>query len=139
MLLDRNYKSSMVDDAFRRARAIPRDKALMRVAKPNHTKRPVYAVSWDPRLPHLQSVQGKHWRTMTLTSPYMKEVFPEPPLIAYKWQKNIRDFIIRAKIPPKVKRSQRRQNGMKKCTRICVICPDIKEGKVVTSKNFLVT
>ena len=31
---DRNYKSSMVDAAFGRARAIPRHKALMRVAKP---------------------------------------------------------------------------------------------------------
>ena len=82
MLLERNYKSSMIDAAIRRARAIPRAQALKRVAKPNHTKIPVYAVTWDPRLPNLPRVQGKHWRSMTLSSPYMKEVFPEPPLVA---------------------------------------------------------
>ena len=96
MLLDRNYKSSMIDAAIRRARAIPREIALHKVAKPNQTKRPVYAVTWDPRLPNLSSLQSKHWRSMTLLSPYMRDVFPEPPLVAYKRQKNISDFIIRA-------------------------------------------
>ena len=39
MLLDRHYKSSMIDSSIRRARQIPRDKALQRVAKPNNNKR----------------------------------------------------------------------------------------------------
>ena len=32
--------------------------------------------------------------------PYLAEVFKEPPLIAYKRAPNIRDKIIRAKVPP---------------------------------------
>ena len=48
MLLERNYSIGMIDSSIRRARAIPREKALLRVAKPNQHKRPVYAVSWDP-------------------------------------------------------------------------------------------
>ena len=51
---------------------------------------------------------------MTLSSPYMKEVFPEPPLVAYKRQKNVSDFIIRAKVaPPPKNYPTRRMNGMK--------------------------
>ena len=127
----------MVDAAFRRARAIPRAKALLRVTKPHHTKRPVYAVAWDPRLPNLKTLQSKQWRSTTLSYPYLIEVFPEPPLIAYMRQKNISDFIIRAKVPPpKQNRPRRNRNGMKKCQKSCVICPYIKEGKYLSGQNF---
>jgi hypothetical protein len=136
MLLERNYKSSTVDAAIRRARAIPRWKALQRVANPNHSTRPVYAVTWDPRLPNLSSMTSKHWRSMTLSSPYLKEVYPEPPLVAYRRQKNVKDFLIRAKVPPPPQiRPKRKIPGMKKCQK-CVICPFIKEGKTVKGPNF---
>ena len=75
-----NYKSSTIDAALWRVRAIPRALALKKVAKPNQTKRPVHAVTLDPRLPNLSEIQNKHWRS---TSPYLKEVYPEPPLTAY--------------------------------------------------------
>ena len=137
MLLARNYRSSIIDGAIRRARAIPRAKALLRVAKPNHCKRPIYSVTWDPRLPNLQSLQGKHWRSMTLTSPYMREVFPEPPMIAYRRQRNISDFVIRAKVPPKSQnRPKRNKNGMKKCQKTCIICPYVKQGKEIKGHKF---
>ena len=38
-------------------------KGLVRVAKPNHCKRPVYAVTWDP---NLQNLQGRHYTYLTL-------------------------------------------------------------------------
>jgi hypothetical protein len=137
MFLERKYQKSIIDAAIRIARAIPRAKALQKVAIPNHTKRPVYAVSWDPRLPNIAKIQGKHWRSMTLISPYLREVYPQPPLTAYRRQKNIRDFVIRAKVPPPLQKyPKRRINGMKKCKKSCVICPFIKEGKVIKSHNF---
>ena len=63
MLLERKYKPSLVNAAVRRARAIPRVQALKPVVPPpTSSKRPVFAVTYDPRLPNLQSMQGKHWR-----------------------------------------------------------------------------
>jgi len=32
--------------------------------------------------------------------PYIKNVFPKPPMTAFKRQKNVRDFLIQAKIYP---------------------------------------
>ena len=62
---------------------------------------------------------------------YLGQVFHDPPLIAYKRQRNIGDFLIRAKVPTKPStRPQRSQNGMKKCGK-CVICPFILEGKYI--------
>ena len=46
VLLERNYKSSIIDSALRRARA-SRALTLKNVGKSNNTKRPVHAVTWD--------------------------------------------------------------------------------------------
>ena len=136
MLLQRKYRSGMIDSAISRARSIPRLEALKYVVKTKTTRRPVCVVSWDPRLPSLPAIKKKHWRAMTTTDPYLKEVFPEPPLTAYKRQKNIRDYLIRAKIPPlQADRPRRDFSGMKKCGKQCLACPYIQEGKKVFSVN----
>ena len=125
MLVEREYKHSMIEASIRRARPIPRTQAVNRVAKPNHTKRTVYTVTWDPRLPNLPRVFGKHWRSMTLSSPYIKEVFQEPPMVAYKRQTNISDIIIRVKVTPPPKNHPNRSiNGMIICFKSCVICQE---------------
>ena len=54
LLLDRSYRPGMVDTAISKARAIPRTKALEYVAKNNQTRRPVFVVTFDPRLPDIQ-------------------------------------------------------------------------------------
>ena len=41
----------------------------------------------------------KHWRTMISTDPYLREVFPAPPLIAYKVGRSLGSQLIRARIP----------------------------------------
>ena len=35
---------------------------------------------------------------MTTSDPYLAELFPDPPLIAYKRPTNIKDFLIRASL-----------------------------------------
>ena len=63
---------------------------------------------------------------------YLHEVFAQPPLTAYRRQRNIRDHLIRAKVPsdPKL-HPERRQRGMKKCGRNCTACPYIREVKSI--------
>ena len=110
----------MVNTAIAKARAIPRVKALEYVVKSSVIKRPVFVVSWDPRLPSIDAIQRKHWRAMINLDPYLKEAFPEPPLLAYKRQKNIKDLVIKSKVPKiNLSKSKRNQNGMKKCLK----CP----------------
>ena len=135
-LIARKYKPSHIDAAIRRARAIPRALALKKVVKPKHTRRPVFSVTYDPRLPNLPEMQRRHWRSMTIQDEYLESVFPEPPLVAFKRQKNLSDFLIRAKLPPSPGTHEKRKlNGMKKCNK-CIICPYITEGKSVKGRNF---
>ena len=60
-------------------------------------------------------------------------MFPDPPLVSYKRQKNIRESIIRAKVAPS--RTQRKQTGMKKCGK-CVACSYILEAKSVKGTSY---
>ena len=131
MLLDREYKSSIVDSAIARAKAVPRAEALKRVFKSKTTKRQVFVIRYDPRLPSINQIVRKHYRTM-VQDPYMAECFPEPPLIAYTRPKNIRDRLIKAKIPSGA-RPKRKIPGMHKCKQNCNICPYVNTCKLVKS------
>ena len=134
MLLERDYKPNLIEAAIERAKEIPRTEALKKVVKQKQSKRPVFVVTFDPRLPSINNIVQKHWRTMT-KDPYLKQVFSEPPLIAYRRPKNIKDLIIRAKVPSKAPcRPKRKIKGMSKCKG----CPYIKQGKMVkaTATDF---
>ena len=130
LMTSREYSESTIDAAINRARGIPRHVALRRVMKKQEGIRPVFALTYDPRLPNIQNIQAKHWRSMISQDPYLSEVFLQPPLTAFRRQKNLRDHLIRAKVPtdPKL-HPQRRSRGMKKCGKNCTACPYIKEVK----------
>ena len=73
--------------------------------------------------------------------PHLKEIFPKPPLVSYRRQKNIRETVIRAAVPPPPKREQRKRHGMTKCNKAkCVTCSYVKVGKSIKSNanNFTV-
>ena len=130
MLIDRDYKPSIIDAAISRAKAIPRLEALKRVERPKTTKRPVFVVRFDRRLPSVTKITRRHWRTM-VADPYLASVFPQPPLIAYTRPQTIRDKLIRAKVPPANSRPKREIPGMHKCNQHCPICPYVQTGKSI--------
>ena len=135
-LLDREYKPKIIDAAITKAKNIPRREAIKRVEKQNRTPRPCFVVRYDPRFPSLTKIVSKHWRAMT-TNPTMASIFKDPPLIAYKRPKNLKDILIRARIPPpQSSRPKRIKTGMTKCNKPCSICPYIKtQTKVKSSTN----
>ena len=98
MLIQRDYKESLIENAIRKAKAISRDQALKHVARSQTTMRPVYVVSYDPMLRDIPKILNKHWRSTCVTDQYFKEVFPDPPMTAFKRQRNIKSFMIRAKV-----------------------------------------
>ena len=64
-------------------------------------------------------------------------MFPEPPMIAFKRQRNLRSSLIRAKVyPNQSKRDQRNIKGMYKCLKQCPNCPFIKTTKQIAGPNF---
>ena len=132
LLLSREYKPGLIDSAINRAKQIPRTEALKKVERAKASKRPVFVVSYDPRLPSITKIVTRHWRTMH-QDPYLADVFPLPPLVAYRRPPNIRDKLIRAKVPePLPERPRRKIPGMRKCNN-CPICPYVTTGQTVKS------
>ena len=136
LLENRGYSGKTVDRAIERARGIPRHVSLRRVLRPQEERRPVFALTYDPRLPAIQNIQAKHWRSMISQDPYLSEVYPKPPLTAFRRQRNVRDHLVRAKVPTDPKPyPTRNQRGMKKCGKNCTACPYIKEVKSLYINN----
>ena len=53
MLLDREYTPGIIKGAITKAKAIPREQALKGTLRQQKTKRPVFVVTFDPRLPSM--------------------------------------------------------------------------------------
>ena len=137
--MSRDYRQKPIDNAIAKAKAIPRDKALDRVQKKKHD-RVVFAITYDPRLPPISKILKKHHTVLT-EDPAMKQIFPHPPMVAYRRLKSLRDKLVKAKVPNPPTRSPRELKGMSKCTRVsCVTCPFVVPSKEVvcsvTNKKF---
>ena len=127
LMMNRGYSERTIQAAIDRARGIPRHIAIRRVVRSQANKRPVFALTYDPRLPPIQNIQARHWRSMVSQDPYLSEVFEQPPLTAFRRQKNIKNHLIRAKVPAEPKPyPERTQRGMRKCGNNCTAYPNIK-------------
>ena len=89
-------------------------------------------VTWDPRLPSLQAIVQKHWRTMASVDPYLQEVYQEPPLVAEKYQGLSDQYQKNEKEP--YKRNTRNEEMQQTLSG----CPYIKEQKQIPTQ-FLYT
>ena len=138
LLVNRKYPENIINAAISKARLIPRLEALKSQKPPQPTnRRPIFVVQYDPRLPDVTDITHKQYNVMIKHNQYMKDVFPEPPLIANKRNKNIKDLLVRAKLPVfESGRPKRLVTGMKKCGKSCPICPFINETKTITGNNF---
>ena len=63
---------------------------------------------------------------------YLSECFSKPMLTAYRRQPNLRNILVKSRIPPPPNPYPKRDlKGMKKCGLACTACPYIIEGKSV--------
>ena len=89
VLLARKYPLDIIDGAINKALKVPRKVALLKVVKKTSKNRPVFALQYDPRLPAIQSIQAKHWRSMVVQDQYLADCFKQPPLTAFRRQTNL--------------------------------------------------
>lgn len=121
-LMSRGYKCNYILKAFDRVVYIDRSVALQKVQK-KIVQRSVLPLQFDPRLPNISNILFRFWKVM-VQNPILKKVFPNPPMICWKRPKNLREFLIRAKLPKEisVRRSSRPKLGFKHCQSKCIMC-----------------
>ena len=72
---------------------------------------------------------------MIANDPRLAEVFPHCPLVAYKRPPNLKELLIRAKLPPisRSLRPARIVKGCKPCNKPCAACPYVTHTKTIKS------
>ena len=121
-LLSRGYRLNFISKAFEKVKLIDRKVALKKVEKKT-VKRNILSLPYDPRLPHVSNILYRFWNVMT-RNPRLKRIFPNPPMVTWTRPKNIREFLVKAKLPKAVinRHSVRERLGFKHCNRNCNLC-----------------
>ena len=136
-LKPRNFKPKMIDREFEKIRSFPgqnfaekRSKALEKVKRePKHQGRTIAPVDFNPHLPKVSQVFQKQHKAMVFNAPHLAEMFPSPPMPAYRQPHNLKKIICSSKLFP-IERSKRLQRGAhknapgwRKCGKPCKVCP----------------
>ena len=135
LLISRNYKLNVIEEAIVRISRLDRKSALQRVVRKT-TERSIFTTTYHPALPSFTTILNKSWKIM-VKDPYLREVFPQPPMVAYRQPRgySLRELLVKSKIPPQ--RQCRAIEGMSKCNKEpCSLCPFVdKTDKIKNAKG----
>jgi hypothetical protein len=125
-LTQRGYNRHAITAAFDKVKSLPRLPTLSKVQKPVN-ERPVLVIPYDKRLPDISGVLKHRWECLVSRDPRVLDYMPKPPMVCYSRTKNLRDILVRSKVPPPQYRQARRQvqQGFHKCRKRadCCVCP----------------
>ena len=106
---------------------MPRRDTLYHQSKKN-TDRPVFVTTYNPSLPHLNSIIQKYFPILTATK-CGSEDFKDAPLIVYRRQKNLCDFLLKAKLKQSSQSNKTQPNIISRCNDgRCRTCKFIAHG-----------
>ena len=96
-LKSRGYKTKNITDAFDKAQEKDRASLMEYKNKATRADRIPFVVTFHPDLTNISSTIRKHWRLIENDSS-LKEIFPSPPVIAYRRPKNLKDILVTSKV-----------------------------------------
>ena len=112
-LCKRGHKQQYVQAQINKAFQIPRRDTLYYHSKKN-TERPVFVTTYNPSLPQLNSIIRKYFPIFTATK-RGSQAFKDAPLIAYRRPKNLRDFLVKAKLKQPSQSNKTQPNIISRC------------------------
>lgn len=131
ILLNQNYPENIIDDAINRARQTDRQSALSKAnSQKKETPQTNLILTYGANMPRVNNILSRHFN-MIRQSEHLSAIFPEPPRVVYRKDKNLRDMLVKAKIGiPK------QHSGCRPCGKTrCKICPLITPTDTAKS-NF---
>ena len=129
-LVSRGYRPRSIQDAFDRVLLLDRGETLQKVPRPPNT-RVVLSLPFDKRLPDIASLIHHRHQCLLDSDAEARHYMALPPMISFTRTKNLRDILIRAKLPPPARRQMRpKQVGFKKCSKRsnCSLCQHSDPG-----------
>ena len=96
----RGYKLGMIKDGIRKATARSRDELLQpkEDQEGTHDGRVIFSTTYNPIVPDLKE-KLKEFQPVLQTSERCKKVFTNPPLLAYRRNRNLNDMLVSRRLP----------------------------------------
>ena len=98
---------------------------MKKVERPEDERAIALAVPFDRRLPDVSKILHQHYNLLVQRNPGVKEWMRRAPMVAHLRPANLRDFLVRAKLPPVDRRQgagRGVQPGFKKCGKARCLC-----------------
>ena len=98
-LVKRGYNRKSLESAICEVSAMERKDLLLDKEKPKKDPQTIFVSEWHPSLSKLPTILKKHYHLLQ-SDRNLSEVFPEPPSVAFRRPKSIRNHLIRGDILP---------------------------------------
>ena len=102
-----------------------REEVMKKVVRPEEERPIILALPFDRRLPDAASIMHQHYNLLVQRNPSVKEWMARAPMVAHLRPANLRDILVRAKLPPVDRRrgaSRGTLPGFKKCGKTRCLC-----------------
>ena len=94
-LLERGYRDHLIKPAIQLAASKPRVDCLKTKKKALNNSRIPLVLTYHPHLSTIRSIVKRHHHLLQLSD---KMVIPDPPILAFRRPKNLRDLLVRAEL-----------------------------------------
>ena len=98
---------------------------MEKVTRSEEERAIILALPFDRRLPDAAGILHQHYKLLVQRNPEVKEWMVRAPMVAHLRPANLRDFFVRAKLPPLDRRQgagRRPQPGFRKCGKARCLC-----------------
>lgn len=125
-LLNKKYPEKVIDDAIVRANQLDRNEICKKKA-PNGNPQTNLVLTHSSSAPRVSTVLKKH-HNILMQSDRLKSIFPEPPRVVYRRNKNLGDFLTNSRI------NRPATTGCMPCNKPrCKVCPHMTTTQRATS------
>ena len=97
-LLNRGYPFKLIDKYFNKVQPIDRGRLLLYRSRVESKRIPL-TITYNPKLSHLLKRIKTSWNNLSL-DPSIKDVFNEPPVIAFRQPPNLRSLLVHTRLNP---------------------------------------
>ena len=96
----RGYKLGLIKEGIRKAAAHSREDVLQpKSESTDKDDRVIFSTTYNPIAPDLKNTL-KELHPVLLSSERCKTIFPNPPLVAYRRNRNLNDMLVSRRLPP---------------------------------------
>ena len=125
-LVNRRYNLESINLGFQRVLNLDRNDCLQKVISKGNNRIPLI-IPFHKALPNISNVLTKHWKILVDKHPVAKKFLPAPPMVCHTRDRNLRDILVKAVLPPPSESRPRRaatSQGFHRCGKRgdCSLC-----------------